>query len=523
MSFRPALPSTPAAFSDRDRWRFAEVWPHIGPGRDYGLRLGALVLAYYVAAQIGYAFQFSGPVAAIVWLPVGVGIAFLYLGGMRFWPGVVIGDLLVNNYSALPVGSALVQSFGNLIEVVVAAALIRRLCPRDRPISTVRGVAGIVAAIAFGTLLSATVGTLSSLFGSVIQAHSAPHVWRTWWLGDFSGALVVVPLVLAWSSLPARPWPWPRALEAALMVAVVAGLSAVLLGHNMMLCVVVFPALIWAALSFGVRGATLAIVIICGFAIWGATNDLGPFGVGSINSRLLETQLFIATVSLSGLAIAALVSERWQLVGRLNVSRARLVEASDEARHRIERDLHDGAQQSLLGLQLKLDLAADAIREDPPEGERQVRMIERQMDAVLHDLRSIAQGAYPPLLRNRGVVDALKSAARLTPVDVSVRSEAVRRYSRAVEATVYFCCLEAMQNVTKHAGQGVHAEVRLRQRGRQLQFEIIDSGLGFDARATSVGDGLANIRDRLEAVGGTLTVVSWPGRGTTIRGHVPVA
>jgi signal transduction histidine kinase len=282
----------------------------------------------------------------------------------------------------------------------------------------------------------------------------------------------------------------------------------------------VFPALIWAALSFGSRGATFATLIICGFAVWGAIDALGPFAVGSINDRLLETQLFIATVSLSSLAIAALVSERSRLAERLRASRARLVQASDEARQRLERDLHDGAQQSLLGLQLKLGLAAEIIREDPVQGERLVVTIARQMDDVLNGLRAIAHGVYPPLLAEHGLVEAIKSEARLH--DVSVHAAAVGRYSKSVEAAVYFCCLEALQNVAKHAGPAAHAEVRLGQRDGHLWFEVIDSGVGFVSSAISSGNGLTNMHDRIEAVGGTLTVTSPRGSGTIVRGSVPI-
>jgi signal transduction histidine kinase len=486
------------------------------------LRVGALVLAYYAAAHLGYAFQFSGPVAAIVWLPVGVAVAFLYLGGMRLWPGVVIGDLLVNNYSALPVGSALGQSFGNLMEVLLATLLLRLLSRREAPIATLRGVTGMVVAIACGTLLSATVGSLSSWLGGVIHAHSLPYVWRTWWLGDFAGALIVVPLVFSWSTLPARPWQRSRVAEASLMVAIVAGFSAIQLGPTMMLCVLVFPALIWAALRFGSRGATLAITIICAFAVWGATNDLGPFGVGAIDDRVLETQLFIATVSLLALAIAALASERAELAKGVRASRARLVRASDEARERLERDLHDGAQQSLVVLRLKLVDAADVIPADPMEGQRLVTAIARQMEGVLEGLRSLASGVYPPLLRDRGLIDALKAAARLTSSDVSVRAAAIGRYPQAVEAAVYFCCLEALQNVAKHAGHAAHARLRLWQQANYLRFEVIDSGVGFDSSATPLGSGSANMRDRIEAVGGSLTVTSRRGSGTTVRGRVPI-
>ncbi len=505
-----------------ERRRLSDVVRYYAPARrDLGW-IALLVAAYFSAAVLGYAFQFSGPVAAIMWLPVGVGVAFLYLGGLRLWPGVVIGDLLVNNYSALPIGSAVAQSIGNLLEVVVATVLLLRLCPRDEPIGTLRGVIGMVVAIASGTLLSATIGSVASWLGGVIDAGSLPHVWRTWWLGDFCGALIVIPFALAWSSLPARPWRVGRILEASLMVSVVIGLSALQLGGPVLLCALVFPALVWAALDFGLRGATIAITIICVFAIWGTTNDLGPFGVGAMNDRLLETQLFIATVSLTALAIAALVAERARLDEHLRASRTRLVAASDHARQRFERDLHDGAQQGILGLRLKLTLATEMLASDPQEGKRLLATIERQMDGVLEDLRSLAHGVYPPMLREYGVVSALDSAALRVASPVAVHGAGVGRYRQATEAAVYFSCLEALQNVVKHAGPDARAVVRLRQHGDELRFEVVDTGTGFDPRTTRGGDGLTNMRDRVEAVGGTLTVDSWPQNGTAVRGRVPI-
>ena len=133
----------------------------------------ALVLLYSGAAQIGYALQFSGPVAAVVWLPVGVGIAFLYVGGLQYWPGVVIGDLLANQYGALPLGTALAQTGGNLLEVIVATLLLRRLVPRGDPLASPTGVGRMFVAIGAGTLVSAMIGTLASLAGGVIERPSS--------------------------------------------------------------------------------------------------------------------------------------------------------------------------------------------------------------------------------------------------------------------------------------------------------------------------------------------------------------
>ena len=325
----------------------------------------ALAITYYVAAQVGFAFEFAGPVAAIVWLPVGVAISFLYLGGVGLWPGVLVGDLLVNDYSALPIGSAVGQTFGNLLEVLVATLLMRRLIPRGAPLASVGGLARMVVAMAAGATVSATVGALSLRLGAVIDTGAVPDVWRTWWLGDFAGALVVVPVALAWYRPLPRRWPRGRALEGALMVAAVGGASELAFHSNEPVAYLVFPTLIWAALRFGERGATLAITIAVGFAVWNTTHNEGPFAFRSITHSVLATQLYLAVAALSTLFLVAVVTEREAFAGRLAASRSRLVEATDTERRRLGRNLHDGAQQRLTALVVRLGLAAEDARRGP--------------------------------------------------------------------------------------------------------------------------------------------------------------
>ncbi|MDP9307007.1 MAG: MASE1 domain-containing protein, partial [Actinomycetota bacterium] len=140
----------------------------------YVVGVASLAGLYYASAKLGYQLEFAGPVAAILWLPVGVGISFLYFGGLRYWPGVLIGDLLANDYMALPVGSALGQTCGNMLEVLVATVLLRRLVRRGSPLDSVGGVGRLVVAIVAGTAVSASVGSLALLFGDVITWHAAP-------------------------------------------------------------------------------------------------------------------------------------------------------------------------------------------------------------------------------------------------------------------------------------------------------------------------------------------------------------
>ena len=478
-----------------------------------------LIVAYYAAAHVGYAFEFSGPVAAIVWLPVGVGIAFLYLRGAALWPGVVLGDLLVNNYSTLPLGSALAQSLGNLAEVLVATLLLRRLLRRTDPLGTLGGVGGVLAAIAAGTLVSAVIGPLSSWLGGVITARSLPYVFRTWWLGDMCGALIVLPLALAWSRPPRLQWPISRPLEASLTMAAVAGLSVLAALESGMTGSIVFPALIWAALRFGPRGATLAVTIIAGCAIWGTTHHSGPFAVGAIDSRLLNTQVFIAIVSLSALSIAALVSEREQLAENVRASRARLVAASDEVRRRLERDLHDGAQHRLVVLAASLTRAAEQAHQHNERTAVMLDAVEADVLGAINELREFSRGMHPAVLRDFGLAKAIKAVADRSAFPIRLVEIAKERLDETSEATAYYVVLEAITNAQKHSQASV-VRVRVRLKRRLLLLEVADDGVGGAVERD--GSGLQGLRDRVEATGGNLSIDSAPNQGTRIAAELPV-
>jgi signal transduction histidine kinase len=205
----------------------------------------------------------------------------------------------------------------------------------------------------------------------------------------------------------------------------------------------------------------------------------------------------------------------------LRASRQRLVQAQDLERRRLERNLHDGAQQHLVALKVKLGLAEMLLGRDPTKAMATLEQLKGDAEEALETLRDLARGIYPPLLADRGLVVALESQARKAIVPVNVRADGVERYSQDVEATVYFCVLEALQNVQKYA-QASHVEVRLHSEGARLTFAVSDDGVGFDTAIAMKGAGLTNMADRLDALGGTLNVTSRPGGGTTISGTLSV-
>jgi signal transduction histidine kinase len=479
----------------------------------------ALVALYYGAARFGFALRFAGPVAAITWLPVGVGIAFLYLRGLQFWPGVVIGDLLANNYSALPFGTALGQTFGNLLEVVVATILLHRLVRRGSPLATVGGVGRMIIAIAVGTALSATIGSLSLLLGHVITAHQVPKVWRTWWLGDCTGAMLVVPLALAWFR-PLQPNLWrARRVEDGLGFAVIVGLSALSFYSDRPLTYLVFPGLIWSALRLRQQGATVAVALSAGFAVWATTHYAGPFLSHSLTRSVLETQLYIAVASFSTLCLAAVVTERERFAERLWASRARLVEAADAERRRLERDIHDGAQQRVTALMVRLRLGAERARKDPERAQPLFDATERELAVIIAELRELGQGRYPPLLAQQGLAAAIAGVAHNCPIPIKVVEVPSSKLPEAPEATAYYVLAEAVTNVQKHA-QASSIRLRAAVSHGALQLEIVDDGVG--GATETGGSGLQGLRDRVEALGGTFEVDTIVGHGTRVAAEIPI-
>jgi signal transduction histidine kinase len=207
---------------------------------------------------------------------------------------------------------------------------------------------------------------------------------------------------------------------------------------------------------------------------------------------------------------------------QLRASRARVVSAADAERRRIERDLHDGAQQQLVALAVNLRLTRELAGSDPAQATALLEQLADDVQAALEELREFAHGIYPPLLADRGLAEALSAVAARAPIRTRIEAAAIGRYPPQVETTVYFCCLEALQNAGKHAGQAAAATLRVREDEGGLLFEVSDDGAGFDPARGANGAGLANMTDRLGAIGGTLRIESSPGRGARITGTIPL-
>jgi signal transduction histidine kinase len=233
-----------------------------------------------------------------------------------------------------------------------------------------------------------------------------------------------------------------------------------------------------------------------------------------------QTGLAFHNVQLDA-ALQTTLDELRNQADALRESRARVVASGDAERRRVERNLHDGAQQHLVALAVNLRLATDIITDDPEAGREMLAQMAEDVQLTIRELRELAHGIYPPLLADSGLAEALRAAGSRSPLPVTVVADGISRYTPEIEAAIYFCCLEALQNAGKHAPQA-EVEVRVWEDSGGLLFSVADNGPGFDAQKARAGHGFINMADRLGAIGGTVRWESRPGHGSTVSGSIPL-
>jgi signal transduction histidine kinase len=492
-----------------------------------------LAAAYYGAAKLGQTLRYTASVAAI-WPPAGLGIAALYLWGLRWWPGVLLGEIVVNGElllgdSTFPIGSLLGQQTGNMAEIVVGALLLRRIIGPNAAMDRVEQVGGMLVALGAATAISATVGTVSMVAGGVVDESDAAEFWRTWWLGDTSGGLVVLPLMLAWAHDPVGAWRRIRTWEGAAMIAGVTAISVVAFATEEPIRYTVFPALIWAAFRFGPPGATLAIAITACVGIGESANDVGPFAEQPIDHRTVSMQLYIWVASLTTLFVSGMVCERERSARELAEARRTEGERAVAERRRIARDLHDSVSQALFSTILHTRTAEKALAQESGRPSGRIgqslstiadltRSVQAEIRSLIFELRRepVHDGLVAALARH---ASELGAPDRLT---IDVRGPASRlALPQPVETQLFAIGREALANVLRHAG-ATTAHVRVEARQEQVVVEICDNGRGFNPNGGHPGHfGLESMRSRATEIGGRLTIASAPGAGTVVRVRVP--
>jgi signal transduction histidine kinase len=416
-----------------------------------------------------------------------------------------------------------------MAEVVVGALLLRRLIGERSALDRPEDVGGMLVAIGTATAISATVGTASMLLGGVIGASEIPKFWRTWWLGDTAGGLVVVPLMLAWAPDPAAAWRRVRSWEGVLLVGFVTALAFVSISAAGPVTYMVFPALIWAAFRFGAPGATVSIAITALVVIGTTAHQSGAFFSQPIDHRTLSTQIYIVIGALTTLSLSALVAERERSAEALAEAHRREGDRAVEERRRIARDLHDSVSQALFSTALHTRTAENALGSDREDSSDQVRQslgaiagltraAQAEMRAFIFELRRDAvEGGLVKALAE--YASTVRAPSGLT---ISVEGpESPLAVDPHTEDELFSIGREALSNVVQHAGAR-SAAVRVEPHSDRVSLEISDDGHGFDATTTRRGHfGLESMRSRVAEIGGDLSIASSLAMGTVVRIEVP--
>ena len=652
----------------------------------YVAEIALVAAAYYLAGRVGLELAYLDGAVAALWPPAGVGLALLVLLGPRILPGIVIGDLLLGDYDT-PLGTVLGQTVGNTVAIVVAALLLRRLTGGRFGLDRVRDVLAFIACAVIGAVISAAFGPLSLRLGGVISVSELDDVLRTWTLGDACGALVFAPVMLTWSALGMRGVHRRHLIEGGVLLLVLLVLAEVPAERDVPY--VVFPALLWAALRLGPRGASTAILIVCSITVWKTAQNDGPFVRESVTDSLLATQLFIAISTVTSLLLAAVTAERARAeaaqralageqaalrrvatlvageaspgrvfeqvteeVGRLlglpgvnvmhydgertatvvgawsehgqprfpvgerfnldgdtavarvvqnsgparvesydaasgtlaatvhsagyrsavaapvNVgggiwgvlvavstsderlpdgleqrlcdfadlvaqalanadayeklaaSRARLVEVGDAERRRLERNLHDGAQQRLVSVAVGLNMVAARLDSDPQAARDMLANAQADLARGLDELRELARGIHPVVLTERGLGAALDALAARAPLPIEIEALPAERLAAPIEAAAYYVVAESVTNVAKYA-HASSATVTIARSNGAATVIVSDDGIG--GADPALGSGLSGLAARVEALNGRLEIDSPRGGGTRIRADIPLA
>ncbi|MDP3892398.1 sensor histidine kinase [Nocardioides sp.] len=338
--------------------------------------------------------------------------------------------------------------------------------------------------------------------------------------GDVRGAVVwwaAANWAIALVTATVATFAWPIPMLAALLPAVLATATAT--GRELVLYVVTSLMVCTAAILLGVLQDVTGLSAVTPPGLQSTILVLfTPPLVAMVGLILLQNSLRLQAALDTSLRVTNELIEQTEELRR---SRARVVAATDRERRRIERDLHDGAQQRLISIGMGLAAATSMCRTDPRSAIAELDALRRQLHVAHDEVRSLAQGVYPPVLSEHGLVEALRSAVDRYPLPLTLDLGAVGRYPRDIEAAVYFSCVEALQNAAKHA-QPTRVRLAIGTDQQTVWFEVRDDGVGFDGAVPNRASGIVNMRDRLGASGGDLRVDSAPGHGTLVRGTVPV-
>src|SRR4030042_4173660 len=312
---------------------------HIKPVLVYLFKVLILAIIYHLVARLGLKMSYVQANTSPVWPPTGIGLAALLLFGYKLWPGITLGVLLGSLFTGAPFALALGMSVGNTLEALVAVYFLKRIIHLHNELDRIQDVVGLIIVSFVCTTIGASIGSMTLMILGYSQWQYFWPIWTTWWIGDLLGALVVPPLLLTWISRPSIQASKRSYLEGGILLVLLALITWFVFSslpqsgvfHQAMIYVI-FPFVIWAALRFGQRGATVGIGLVSGIAIWGTSQGMGPFSLESKNDSLVLLQTFTAVVSLTALILAAATIERRRSADALRQKAEELATLNDSSK-----------------------------------------------------------------------------------------------------------------------------------------------------------------------------------------------
>jgi signal transduction histidine kinase len=496
-----------------------------------------LGLIYHLGTRLGFLLTPpSHPISAF-WPPNALLLAVLLLSEMKQWPWLIVAIIPAHLAAQLPVGIPVLTAMGwfcgNVGEAVIGALLLRRFTTYDQLFRTVRGTALFLA---FGAFLPPLVTSFFDA-GVVVLTKWGTEFWMIWatrLLSNILAELTIVPAVVGlylWTrSAKNKPEISLKYVELlALWASLFTACSVMFTNHLLsasyipLLTYLPFPLLLWAAVRFGPGMLSAATLLVTLSAARNFVNGSGFFGVSNALDYTLALQIVVCLVFVPLLLLCSLMAEKQSLVYSLWLSRGKIVHAQEEERSRMAREIHDDFGQRLTTFQLEL---YDVGRRSPANLRLELEALRSEVSGLIEDMRSMSHSLHPHLLEIAGLRTALTEhctrVAKTTGVAINLSIDITPEILPPnIALSLYRVIQEALTNVEKHSA-AEHVSVNVKQRLRRVLLTIIDDGRGFTPRTDFLGLGLVGMQERADSIGATFTILSRPGRGTTIALSLPV-
>jgi signal transduction histidine kinase len=529
----------------------------------YWAQVAALAAIYIVAARAGLTLDAVSGFASLVWAPTGIALAAVLLLGRRVWPGVFIGAFVANALTGAPSLTAIGIATGNTLEAVIGAYALRRVAGFHLALDRLRDVLALILfAAMLSTMISATIGVASLYFAGMVAPQNVAETWRTWWVGDAIGALLVAPLILVWATGPRRSPSPRRSAEAALLMLGLVVASFLLyivpvnrnddpLGH----VYVFFPLLMWATIRFGQQGAVTATVLVSAIAVAGTTLGQGPFMQPTVHESLFALQTFMGVTGATFLVLGASISERERSREELRAARD-VARAANRAKadflavmsHELRTPLN-----AISGYAQLLELGVSGpLTERQTDAIARIRGNQQHLLTLIDDVLSFAKieaGSIPLKAQPVRVCEAIDSLDAILRPDLMRQEQTLiwpgcdpTLVVRADPVKLRQVLLNVIGNAIKFTPAGGRVELSAFRSGDSVLIKVMDTGIGIPVdmigrvfepffqvhtgttrEYPGVGLGLAIARDFTRAMGGDIAIASVSGKGSTVTIELPAA